>query len=143
MRTAQQGDTVRFHFTCLLNDGSQVATTVGEDPMELTIGEKKLIDCFEQSIVGMAEGQKKTVHLKPDQVVGERRPELVSKVSRHLVPEIEEDLSIGSQITMEDKSNNPVKATVISLSDQEVTFDANHPLAGEEVIFNIDLIQVV
>lgn len=143
MRTAQQGDTVRFHFTCLLNDGSQVATTVGEDPMELTIGEKKLIDCFEQSIVGMAEGQKKTVHLKPDQVVGERRPELVSKVSRHLVPEIEEDLSIGSRITMEDESNNPVKATVISLSDQEVTFDANHPLAGEEVIFNIDLIQVV
>ena len=71
MRTAQQGDTVRFHFTCLLDDGSQVATTVGEDPMELTIGEKKLIDCFEQSIVGMAEGQKKTVHLKPDQVVGE------------------------------------------------------------------------
>jgi len=111
--------------------------------MELTIGEKKLIDCFEQSIVGMAEGQKKTVHLKPDQVVGERRPELVSKVSRHLVPEIEEDLSIGSRITMEDESNNPVKATVISLSDQEVTFDANHPLAGEEVIFNIDLIQVV
>ena len=143
MRTAQQGDTVRFHFTCLLDDGSEVATTTGEDPMELTIGEKKLLDCFEQSIVGMAEGQQKTVHLKPDQVVGERRPELVSKVSRHLVPEIEEDLSVGSRIAMEDESKNPVKATVISLSDQEVTLDANHPLAGEEVIFNIDLIQIV
>jgi peptidylprolyl isomerase len=143
MRTAQLGDTVRFHFTCLLDDGSQVASTVGEDPMELTIGEKKLIDCFEQSIVGMAEGQKKTVHLKPDEVVGERRPELVSKVSRHLVPEQEQDLEVGLRVAVEDKNGNPVTATVIDLSDQEVTLDRNHPLAGEDVIFNIDLIEVL
>lgn len=111
--------------------------------MELTIGEEKLIDCFEQSIVGMAEGQKKTVHLKPDQVVGERRPELVSKVPRHLVPEQEQDLEVGIRVAIDDKNGNSVTATVIDLSDQEVTLDRNHPLAGEEVIFNIDLIDVL
>lgn len=91
----------------------------------------------------MAEGQKKTVHLKPDQVVGERRPELVSKVPRHLVPEQEQDLEVGIRVAIDDKNGNSVTATVIDLSDQEVTLDRNHPLAGEEVIFNIDLIDVL
>ena len=111
--------------------------------MELTIGDRKLIDCFEQSVVGMAEGEKKTVSIEPNQAMGERKPELVSKFSRKEVPEQHEDLKVGSKVEIEDDNGNSVLGTVTQLTDQEVTVDTNHPLAGKTLVFDIELIEFV
>jgi peptidylprolyl isomerase len=143
MKKVQNGDTVRVHFSASFNDGTEFATTLGENPLELTIGDRKLLGCFEESVVGMEEGEKKTVSIEPSQAMGERRPELVVKFSREAVPEKHEDLKVGSKVEVEDKHRNPVVGTVTQLTDQEVTVDTNHPLAGKTLVFDIELIEVV
>ncbi len=143
MRKARQGDTVRVHFTARLKNGHKVGSTTGEKPMELTIGDRKLIGCFEQSVVGMSEGEKRTVHIEPKQAMGEKRPELVYQVNRNLVPEQHEDLKIGNRVKVEGIDEGTVKGRVTKLSDQQVTIDANHPLAGETLIFDVELIGFV
>jgi peptidylprolyl isomerase len=143
MRKAQEGDIVRFHFTGCLENGTKFASTVGEDPMELTIGEGKLIRCFETSLVGMEEGERRTVHIPPEDAMGERRPELVSQVPLHMIPEQNEDLKVGSSIQIKDEKGRDVKATVTQMTDQAVTIDANHPLAGETLVLDLKLIEFV
>lgn len=143
MRKARQGDTVRVHFTARLKNGNKVGSTIGEKPMELTIGDRTLLGCFEHSVVGMAEGEKRTVHIEPKQAMGERRPELVYQVNRNLVPEHHEDLKIGSRVEVEGINGGTIKGRVTKLSDQQVTIDANHPLAGETLIFDVELLGFV
>ena len=143
MRKAQNGDTVRVHFSAYHDERTQFATTLGEKPMELTIGDGKLIECFEKSIIGMVEGEKKTVSFEPNQAMGERKPELVAKFSRIEIPEQYEDLKVGSKVEIEDDGGNTTLGTITHLSDQEVTVDANHPLAGKTLEFDIQLIEFV
>lgn len=143
MRKAHNGDSIRVHFSASFNDGTQFVTTLGEEPMELTIGDKKLIDCFEQSLVGMVEGEKKTVRLSPEQAMGERRPELVTIFSRAAIPEQYEELKVGSKVEVGDDNGNPVVGTITQLTDQEVTVDTNHPLAGKTLVFDIELVEFV
>jgi peptidylprolyl isomerase len=143
MRKAQNGDTVRVHFSAYHDDRTQFATTLGEEPVELTIGDGKLIECFEQSIVGMVEGEKKTVSFEPNQAMGERKPELVAKFSRIEIPEQYENLKVGSKLEIEADGGKTVFGTITQLSDQEVTVDANHPLAGKTLEFDIQLIEFV
>jgi FKBP-type peptidyl-prolyl cis-trans isomerase 2 len=143
MRKSQNGDRVRVHFSAYNDDGTQFATTFGEKPMELTIGDKKLIDCFEQSVVGMEEGEKRTVRIEPDQAMGEWRPELVANFPRELVPEKHEDLKVGSKVELEDDKGDYMTGIVTDLTDQEVTVDTNHPLAGKTLVFDIELIEIV
>lgn len=143
MRKAQRGDTVRVHFTGCLDDGTKFASTFSEEPLELTIGEGKLIECFETSLIGMSEGVRKTIRLEPDHAMGERQPELVSNIPRHLVAEQHGDLKVGAKIWVKDQNANDVKVTVKQVSDQEVTIDANHQLAGEALTFDIKLMGFV
>jgi peptidylprolyl isomerase len=143
MKKAQKGDRVRVHFKASYDDGTQFATTFEEKPMELTIGERKLIDCFEQSVIGMVEGEKRKVRIKPAQAMGERRPELIYTLPRAAVPEQHEDLKVGSKIEIERDNGKPTNATVTQLTDQKVTVDANHPLAGKTLVFDIELTEFV
>ncbi len=143
MRKAQKGDTVRVHLTGCLDDGTKFASTFGEDPLELTIGEGKLIECFETSLIGMLEGARKTVRIEPPQAMGEKQPELISNIPRHMISEQHGDLKIGAKIWVKDQNSKDVKVTVIQVSDQEVTVDANHPLAGEALTFEIELMGFV
>ena len=143
MRKVEEGDRVRIHFTGSFDDGSQFVTTQGETPVELTIGEGKLISGFEKSVIGMEPGQQKTVYLKPEEAAGARRPDLVSNLPRHMVPEQEADLKVGSSIQVKDDNGNDIRATVTQLSDQTVTIYANHALAGEALTFEIELVEFV
>jgi FKBP-type peptidyl-prolyl cis-trans isomerase 2 len=143
MKKAQNGDGVRVHFSAYLENGTQFATTRGENPVELVIGDRKLIGCFEQSLVGMAAGEKKSVSIAPDQAMGEIRPELVTVSAHETIPEQHEDLKIGSRVEVEDDNGNPIIGRITRLTDQEVTVDANHPLAGKTLIFDIELLDFV
>ncbi|MEJ2638085.1 MAG: FKBP-type peptidyl-prolyl cis-trans isomerase, partial [Desulfosarcinaceae bacterium] len=126
------------------DDGRTIATTQGEDPMELTLGKGKLIECFERSVIGMTKGQEKTVRLPPADAAGEKKPELIAQVPRHLVPEQFEDLKVGSVVRVKaQEGNKKVNARVTHITDQNVTLDANHPLAGETLVFDIELVAFV
>jgi FKBP-type peptidyl-prolyl cis-trans isomerase 2 len=87
--------------------------------------------------------KKKTVNIEPSQAMGERRPELVAKFSREEVLEQFENLNVGSRVEVEDNKGNPLAATITGLTDREITIDANHPLAGKTLVFDIELIEFV
>jgi peptidylprolyl isomerase len=142
MTQASKGDTVRVHFTGRLKDGTEFGKTKKEEPLEFTIGEGQVIPGFEESTIGMRPGETKRVELEPEQAFGEKRPELVSKVDRSVVPE-HIDLGPGTQLQVTSADGNPVMVTVTDLSDEHVTFDANPPLAGLSVTFDIELVEVV
>jgi peptidylprolyl isomerase len=143
MRKAQIGDSVRIHFTASQEDGTQIATTRNENPMDLTIGDKKLIECFEQSIVGMTEGERKTSRIETKDAMGERNPELVKTFPRVAFPEQYEDLKIGGKIEFKDDNGNSYVGAITQLTNHEVRIDANHPLAGKTLVFDIELMAFV
>jgi FKBP-type peptidyl-prolyl cis-trans isomerase 2 len=143
MRKAERGDKVRVKFTGCFDDGTRFAYTEAEKPLEVTIGSGKLIKCFEDSLIGMSEGVKKTVRLKPANAMGERRPELVSKVPRDLIEKEDDELKIGSRVRVKNKVGQPYKATIKGITDDEITIDANHPLAGLALNFDIEMIAFV
>jgi peptidylprolyl isomerase len=91
----------------------------------------------------MVAGEKRSVSIEPNQAMGEIRPELVTVFSRETIPERHEDLKIGSRVEVENDKGNPIIGRVTRLTDQEVTVDANHPLAGKTLIFNIELLEFV
>ena len=142
MRKAREGDTVKVHITGRLDDGTEFATTEGEVPMELTIGEGIRISALQQITIGMAAGEKKTVRLESNQAFGEKHPELIWQIPRGTIPD-NIDLTVGTQIRVTSKRGNPVQATVTDICQEQVTIDANPPLAGQALNFDIELVEIV
>jgi len=142
MRKAREGDTVRVHITGSLDDGTEVATTGEEEPMELTIEEGTRISALQQSTLGMAPGEKKTVRLESDQAFGEHRPELVWQIPRSTIPD-NINLTVGTQLQVSSKRGHPVQATVTDIDNDHVTIDTNPPLAGHALTFDIELVEIV
>lgn len=131
MHTVKDGDRVRVHFTCNFDDSSEVASTGNEEPLELTIGECKRIECFEKSMIGMTKGQKKTAHLQPYQAMGEKRPELISQIPLHLVPEQDEILEVGGRIQIKDNHRNDRNAIVTKIFQSNGRYRSESPVGWE------------
>jgi peptidylprolyl isomerase len=140
MKQAQNGDTVRVRFSGHIENGAEFASNQGEKPLEFTIGDGKLIQGFEQGTVGMQAGEKKTIRLEPDQAFGEKRPELIQQVPKSAIPE-DIQLTVGLQLHVNSPDGTPVKVTVSDISEEQVTLDANSPLAGEVVVFDLELVE--
>lgn len=140
MRKAKKGDTVKVHFRGTLDDGTTFADSRQGEPVEFTIGEGALIPGFEEEAIGMGEGEKKTVRIEPEKAFGQKRDDLVSKVPRNAIPE-EIEPTVGLQLQMSSSSGNPVQVVVTEVSEQDVTLDANPPLAGHPLNFDIELIE--
>jgi peptidylprolyl isomerase len=142
MKQAQNGDTVRVHFSGRIENGAEFASNRGEEPLEFTIGDGKLIPGFEQGTVGMQAGEKKTIHLEPAQAFGEKRPELIQQIPKSAIPE-DIQLAVGLQLKVNSPTGTPLQVTVSEISEEHVTLDANLPLAGETVVFDLELVEFV
>jgi len=141
MTQAKEGDTVKVHYTGKLMDGSIFDTSSGRDPLVFTIGEGKLIPAFEQAVIGMAQDESKTVEIPSDEAYGPHREELVVVVDRKefpedVIPEIDQKL----QLTQPD--GQKIVVTVTEVSEEKVTLDANHMLAGKDLSFDIQLVGI-
>jgi peptidylprolyl isomerase len=141
MTQAKNGDKVTVHYTGKLVDGCIFDTTVGEDPLVFTLGEGELIDGFEEGVLSMRVGEKKTVTLEPEKAYGERYEDMVFEVPRSEIPD-DLELEIGDELEFNDEEDEPVLATVCQLNEETVTFDGNAPLAGETLIFELELIKI-
>lgn len=142
MVQAQRGDTVQVHYTGKLEDGTVFDTSTNRDPLQFTIGEGQIIPGFEQAVVGMNPGESKTVTIPMDQAYGPHREEMVLEVDRkqfpdHLNPEV------GQQLQVRQQNGQTMIVTVVEVSETNVTLDANHPLAGEDLTFDIHLVGIV
>ncbi|RMD63927.1 MAG: peptidylprolyl isomerase [Alphaproteobacteria bacterium] len=142
MTKAAQGDTVRVHYTGTLKDGSQFDSSEGQEPITVTIGEGRVIPGFEEALVGMEAGESKTVTIPADEAYGPHRNDLLHKVSRAQVPP-EIELEVGGAVFVRGPEGEPIRLTVVALDDETVTLDANHPLAGEDLTFRIELVEKV
>jgi peptidylprolyl isomerase len=142
MKTAEakMGDTVKIDYTGTLEDGSQFDSSKGRDPLEFTIGFGQVIPGFENAVVGMKPGESKTVKIPAAEAYGEYRDELVFKVGKdQLPPDIKPE--IGQELTMRG-NNQTVQVKIIAVDDTEVTMDANHPLAGKNLTFEIKFVEI-
>lgn len=141
MAKAQRGDTVRVHYTGTLNNGEQFDSSRGMDPLTFTLGEGSVIQGFDDAVDGMAVGESKRVTIPAAEAYGVRRDELTLRIPRSELP-TELELEVGSQLRMEQGAESVV-VTVRDLDDESVMLDANHPLAGEPLTFDLELVEIV
>lgn len=141
MAQAKFGDTVRVHYTGKLDDGTVFDSSLSGDPLEFTIGEGMIIPGFEQAVVGMSPGDSKTEHIPVDQAYGPHREEMVVIVDRAQMPQ-ELEPEIGQQLQIQQPTGQAIPVVVTDVSTSEVTLDANHPLAGEDLTFDIQLVEI-
>jgi peptidylprolyl isomerase len=138
---AQEGDRVRVHYTGRLDDGTIFDSSKNREPLEFVIGEGEIIPAFEEAVVGMHEGEKKTILIPSDQAYGPRREELLLRVAHEQFPP---DLKpyVGQQLEMIQSDGQSLIVVVVEVDDEGVTLDANHPLAGKDLTFEIELVEV-
>lgn len=142
MAKAKPGDTVKIHYTGKLDDGMVFETSSGHEPLRFKIGNSGLIPAFEQTVVGMKQGESRTVKIVAHEAYGPRREELVVAVERKKFPEnIKPYLGLELEVCESDGRVFPSK--VIDVSEQSVTLDANHPLAGKDLVFDIELVEII
>lgn len=141
MQQARRGDKVHVHYRGTLDDGSEFDSSEGGEPISFTIGGGEVIAGFENAIEGMAPGEKKTERMEPNDAYGDRREELVFTVGQDQMPE-GDDIEVGDmlQVGFPDGSNATVQ--VAALEDGSVTLDANHPLAGKPLTFELELVSI-
>lgn len=143
MPEAKAGDTVKVHYTGKLKDGTQFDSSEGREPLEFTIDEGKIIPGFEQAVIGMSPGEHKTVVIPEAQAYGPRREEAVQEAPKSaLPPELEPQLQEGMQLQANNPQGQPMILTVTRVGDESITLDANHPLAGQDLIFELELVEI-
>jgi peptidylprolyl isomerase len=141
MAQAKTGDTVKVHYTGKLDDGTVFDTSSDREPLQFTIGQGQLIPDFEQAVVGMNPGESKTIQIPSENAYGPHRQEMVMEVDRSEFPEnLEPKVDQRLQVSQSDGRTFPV--TVTGVSESKVTLDANHPLAGKDLTFDIQLSEI-
>ena len=138
----KSGDTVRVHYTGRLQDGTVFDTSIGSQPLKCTLGQGQLIPGFEQAVIGMQIKESKTVTIPVDQAYGPRNDDLIQEISRDQLPDDKEP-TVGMQLQMNQGDGGIFIVTITEVSETTIKIDANHPLAGQDLIFDIELIEIV
>ena len=141
MTLAKDGDTVKVHYTGTLNDGTVFDTSVERDPLEFTIGEGRLIPGFENAIIGLEEGDSKQINIAAGDAYGEYREELVADIERKQLPDDIEP-QVGMVLQAKTESGELTNVMIKGVEGDAVTLDGNHPLAGQELNFDLKLVEV-
>jgi peptidylprolyl isomerase len=143
MAQAKQGDTVRVHYHGTLDDGTVFSSTYAEkEPFEFTIGKDSVLPKFEQAVVGMNEGDTKTILIGPEDGYGQHKKEFVYVMDRANAP-VEIKLEIGKRLQVSSNQGKKSIATITAITEDSVVLDANDPLAGKSLTFKIELIKVL
>jgi peptidylprolyl isomerase len=141
MNQVKCGDRVKVHINIFLENGTKFVSSGDDEPLEFTIGKGEVISGFENAVIGMEVGEEKTVKVPPEEAFGLRYEELVVDVNRNDIPE-HFTLVIGEQLKIRLKGSDPIKVTVVDMSEDTVTLDGNHPLAGYTLTYNILLVAI-
>ena len=142
MSGAKNGDTVQVAYTGKLDDGSVFDTTAEGEPIEFTLGQGQVLPAFEEAVIGMGSGDSKTIVILPDEAYGDRSDELILTMGRDQVP-FDREPEIGKMYRLVQKDGQSFPVTVMDMSEETIVFDANHPLAGKDLTFDIQLVQIL
>lgn len=141
MPVAKNGDAVKIHYTGKLDDGTIFDSSLGRDPLEFTLGAGHVIPGFENMVLGMAPGDKKTDTIAVDQAYGPRRDDMIVQIDRAQLPA---DLNpeVGQELYVQQPGGQVMPVLVVDVDDSGITIDANHPLAGQDLTFEIELVSI-
>ncbi len=139
--SAKQNDKVKVHYTGTLEDGTVFDTSKEREPLEFTIGSKQVIPGFENGIIGMEIGETKSIHIPCEEAYGEPKNELVFDFEKNKFPE-DMELKQGMQVQMMTQDNQPVIVIIKEILDDKVKLDANHPMAGKDLNFELELVEI-
>lgn len=141
MTQVKQGDTVRIHYTGTLTSGETFDSSEGRDPLEFTVGSDQIIPGLDAAMPGMEVGEKKTVEVSADQAYGPVDPNARQAVPRADIPE-DIPLDPGTQLQVQTPQGQVMPVTVVEVTEEQVMLDANHPLAGKDLTFAIELVSI-
>lgn len=141
MSQAKNGDTVKIHYTGTLDDGTEFDSSAGREPLEFVIGGGQVIAGFDSAVEGMAVGDNKSVRLEPDDAYGQRHDQLMQEVPLNVLPE-DMNPKVGMALQSESPEGHITQFVITEVGDDSITVDANHPLAGFALSFEIDLVEI-
>jgi len=142
MSAAKNGDTVRVHYTGTLDNGTEFDSSLGREPLEFTLGAGGLISGFENAVRGMSAGEVKTVTIAAGDAYGSRNDNLIQEAPRGAIPD-EIELAIGLILHAQGPDGQRLTFQVADFDEETVTLDGNHPLAGEDLTFRLELVEIV
>ena len=141
MSTAKKGDNVKVHYKGTLTSGEQFDSSEGKAPLEFTVGAGQMIKGFDDAIPGMAVGDKKTINIAPGNAYGEKNADAIIEFPKSNIPE-DMKLEPGMKIQLHNQAGQPIPVVVTEVKDDVVILDANHELAGKELVFDIELVEI-
>ena len=142
MTFVKAGDTVRIHYTGRLRDGTVFDSSLEREPLEFTVGSGEVIAGLDHAVAGMAPGERRLIEIACAMAYGPRDPSRLSRIARTRVPR-EIPLDIGMPLVMRTADGQDVNVTVAEVTDSDVVLDANHPLAGKDLTFSVELVAIV
>lgn len=138
---AKKGDTAQVHYTGRLEDGQVFDSSVGGEPLEFEVGAGNVIAGFDEGVRGMTTGDKKTVEIEADEAYGQRIEALVQQIAREGL-NLGAEPEVGMQLGLQLPDGNEIPVTITEVTNDSITLDANHPLAGRKLIFDIELVNL-
>ncbi len=142
MAPVKKGDSVKVEYTGMLTDGTVFDSSVGRGPLSFTVGASEVISGFEEAVIGMEPGEKQTAEIPADKAYGQRNEELVIAIGYDQLPPGFKPEK-GDQLQSRSEDGHPVRATVAEVHEDHLVLDANHPLAGKDLVFEIKLLEIV
>ena len=142
MQHVKNGDKVKVHYHGRLADGTTFDSSAGREPLEFEVGSGTVIKGFDDGVMGMKVGEKKTINIPADEAYGQKNPEMMIEFPRtQFPPEI--DLQVGTQLMMSNEAGQQFPVAIAEIKEDVVVLDANHHLAGEDLIFDLELVDIV
>lgn len=141
MSQVKKNDKVKVHYTGRLTSGEQFDSSAGREPLEFTVGAGQMIKGFDEAVEGMALNEKKTVTLAPENAYGPVYDQLINKVERKQLPS-DMNPEIGQNLVASSPDGQQTRVVVTAVEEDTITIDANHPLAGKELVFDIELVEI-
>lgn len=141
MSKVTESNTVKVHYTGTLEDGTIFDSSKEREPLQFTMGQGQLIPGFEKAVLGMAVNESKTFTIPSDEAYGAKREELIQDIDKGVLPPDMEP-AVGQQLVSTQPDGRELMVTVVGVSDDKVTIDANHPLAGKDLTFEIEVMEI-
>src|SRR5436190_22535240 len=142
MQQVKEGDVVKVHYTGKLVNGEQFDSSIGREPLEFTVGAGQMIKGFDDAMPRMNLGEKKTINIAPEEAYGPRSEEAIIEFPKENVP-ADMKLEAGMPLTLSNQAGQPVPVIVVEVKEDVIILDANHFLAGQELIFDIELVEIL
>ena len=142
MQQAKSGDTVKVHYHGRLTDGTTFDSSAGREPLQFEVGSGMVIRGFDDGVMGMTIGQKKTIEIPVDDAYGPKDPEAIIEFPIANFPPGMTP-AVGMQLAMSDQNGRQIPVTIVDVKPDIVVLDANHQLAGQDLIFDLELVEIV